>query len=376
MTRHRSLVVAILLGVVAFGLAISPARIGAATDTLPDRLSDQEFWKLSEELSEQNGSFRSDNLVSNEIWFQWVIPDLLSRTKPGGVYLGVGPEQNFTYIAALKPKMVFITDIRRGNLQMHLLYKALFEMNSDRADFFAKLFNKPRPPGLTAKSTANELINAYWDQTRTPTHSEAVYKENLKAIQDHLTKKHGLPLSKDDLDGIEYIYWNFYWHGPAINYSSSTNGNGRGNMAMYGDLMVATDGSNISRSYLASEENFRVLKDLHERNMLVPVVGNFGGPKALRSVGRYLKERGATVTAFSLSNVEQYLHQDGLWNAFCGNVASLPLDERSTFIRSQQGGGGGSGGLVNVLGSMQTETRNCGLPVPSQTPGLNVRISR
>ena len=93
-------------------------------------------------------------------------------------------------------------------------------------------------------------------------------------------------------------------------------------------------------------------------------------------MGRYIKERGATVTAFYLSNVEQYLFQDGLWNAFCGNVASLPLDERSTFIRSQQGGGGGSGGLVNVLGSMLNETRNCGLPRPSQTPPLNVRISQ
>jgi hypothetical protein len=377
MTRLRSLALAILLCAVSLGLAAGPVRVGAAADTLPDRLTDQEFWKLTDEFSEPNGSFRSDNLVSNEIWFQWVIPDLIARTRPGGVYLGVGPEQNFTYIAALRPKMVFITDIRRGNLQMHLLYKALFEMTADRADFFAKLFNKPRPPGLTSKSTASELINAFWDDRKVPTSSEAVYKENLKAIQDHLTKKRSLPIGKDDLDGIEYIYWNFYWHGPAITYNSSMNANGRGSMAMYGDLMVATDGASVSRSYLASEEHFRVLKDLHERNMFVPVVGNFAGPKALRAVGRYLKEHGATVTAFYLSNVEQYLYQDGLWNGFCGNIASLPLDERSTFIRSQQGGGGGpGGGLVNSLGSMLNETRTCASMPPSQTPRRSVRISQ
>ena len=104
---------------------------------------------------------------------------------------------------------------------------------------------------------------------------------------------------------------------------------------------MATDGANVSRSYLASEENFSVLKDLHERNLFVPVVGNFGGPKALRAVGRYLKDHGATVAAFYLSNVEQYLHQDGIWGNFCANVAAVPLDERSTFIRSAQQGGGG-----------------------------------
>jgi hypothetical protein len=171
---------------------------------------DQEFWRLSEDLSEPNGSFRSDNLVSNEIWLQWVIPDLLTRSRQNSVYLGVGPEQNFTYIAALKPKMVFITDIRRGNLHMHLMYKALFEMTSNRADFVAMLFNKKRPAGLTEKSTANEIISAYWN---IPTSSEAEYKANLKAIQDHLTRTHALPLSKDDLDGIEYVYWSFYWFG-------------------------------------------------------------------------------------------------------------------------------------------------------------------
>ena len=42
------------------------------------------------------------------------------------------------------------------------------------------------------------------------------------------------------------------------------------------------------------------------------------------------------------------------------NVASMPIDETSTFIRSSQGGfGGGGGGLVNSLGLMQQETRAC-----------------
>jgi hypothetical protein len=342
--------------------ASSPGRgMPALADSLPARLSDQEFWQLSKSFSEDNGFFRSDNLVSNEQWFQTVIPDLLGRTRPGGVYLGVGPEQNFTYIAALKPKMVFITDIRRGNLHTHLMYKALFELSTDRADFMARLFSKKRPAGLDAKTSAHDLQQAYWDEERSPTGDVEAFKANLQAIDDVLTNKHHLPLAKDDLDGIEYVYQNFYWFGPSITYNSSSGGNNRGSMANFATLMYATDNSGVARSFLASEETFKVLKELESRNLLVPVVGDFGGPRALRAVGDYVRSHGATVTAFYLSNVEQYLNQDGKMGAFCANVASMPLDASSTFIRSSQGGG--RGGLMSFLGSMQEETRSCAATV-------------
>ncbi len=66
----------------------------------------------------------------------------------------------------------------------------------------------------------------------------------------------------------------------------------------------------------------------------MPVVGNFAGSKALRAVGKYIADRGATVSAFYVSNVEQYLFQDVLFDRFAENVATLPVDEASTFIRS------------------------------------------
>ena len=346
--------------VVCLALAASPRAVIVSADSLPARLADDEYWKIIEEFSEQNGYFQSDNLLSNEVWFQYVIPDLLARTKPGGVYLGVGPEQNFTYIAALKPKIVFITDIRRGNLWMHLMYKALFELSADRAEFMSRLFTKPRPAGLGPKSSAADIQNAFWDFDL-KTSSRAVYDENVKAIDDLLTRKHKLPLSAADLQGIhDAAYYNFYWFGPSINYNSSSGRGDNGNYISYAELMMSTDANGVHRSFLASEENFRVLKDLHERNLIIPLVGDFAGQKALRAVGRYLKEKGATVTAFYLSNVEQYLQRNGVWQYFCGNVASLPLDDQSTFIRSVGGGGGRSGGLMNQLGGMRAETRGCG----------------
>ena len=361
MTRRRLALSGVIVAVVsAWYLSVEPSE-GAGSATLPTQLSDKDFWALSNTLSEPNGFFRSDNLVSNEIWMQHVIPELQKSMGPGRVYLGVGPEQNFTYIAATRPAMVFIVDVRRENLQLHLMYKALFELSADRADFVSRLFSKKRPDGLNARSTALEIFGAY---AEVPT-SEALYKENLKAIQEHLAKKRGLELGEADVRGIEYVAYSFYWFGPGITYSSS---GGRGGRAMptYYDLMVSADAEGKHRSYLATEDSFLVVKGLHAKNLFVPVVGNFGGPKALRAVAKYLKENGGTVGAYYLSNVEQYLDQQQLWPAFCANVASLPLDDQSVFIRSVRGrpttGGAfgfGFGGLVNQLGSMKAETKSC-----------------
>src|SRR5438477_2603013 len=105
-------------------IAVIAVFASGAWAQLPVRLSDQEFWKLLSEYSEPDGTFHSENLVSNEVRFQGVIPALTQTVKPGRAYVGVGSEQNFTYIAAVRPAMAFLVDIRRGNLDLHLIYKA------------------------------------------------------------------------------------------------------------------------------------------------------------------------------------------------------------------------------------------------------------
>jgi hypothetical protein len=357
MTRRRL----VFLGgsIVPALLVAMPLMLGVPTaaQSLPPRLTDQEFWKLVTNFSEPDGQFRSDNLLSNEVWLQYVIPDLLKSAKTGRVYMGVGPEQNFTYMTALKPAMAFIVDIRRGNLDLHLVYKALFEMSADRAEFVSRLFSRRRPDGLTDTSTAAEIFTAFASADR----SEALYNENLKAIQNNLVTRHGFALSDIDLSGLEYVYSAFSMFGPQLQYSSTGVGFGGGTrQPTYYDLMTATDADNVPRSYLSSEDSFRFMKDLESKNLLVPAVGNFAGPKAIRAVGRYLKDRGATVSAFYLSNVEMYLAQDGLMTSFCRNVATLPLDETSTFIRSARGGRYGAGfGLNSELGRMSAEAERC-----------------
>jgi hypothetical protein len=106
-------------------------------------------------------------------------------------------------------------------------------------------------------------------------------------------------------------------------------------MPSYAQLMQETDGEGHNRSFLANSDNFRIVQNLEKHNVVIPLVGDFAGPKTLRAVGNYLKEHDATVTAFYTSNVEQYLfQQDDDWDRFYKNVSTLPLDSNSTFIRS------------------------------------------
>lgn len=343
-------------------------------EQLPARLSDTEFWRLASEFSEPDGTFHSENLVSNEQQFQVVIPQLLQTAMPGRAYVGVGSEQNFTYIAALRPRIAFIVDIRRGNLDLHLAYKALFELSADRAEFVSRLFSRPRPTGLTDSSTAQEIFAAYANAAS----SQTLYEKNLGDIRTQLVTKHGFKLSSGDVEGLEFVYSSWFRYGPNIQYQLTTgNGRGGGNVTQarggggfptYATLMTANDGAGKNRSYLASEETFRFLKDLEARNMIVPVVGNFGGPKALRTVGAYLKQKETVVSAFYTSNVEQYLREGGIWDKFCASAATLPIDATSIFIRSERGGFRGqpdqranpvAGGFASSLVSMQTDLARC-----------------
>lgn len=364
MTRRALFLIALLAIVPALrGWPAAPAAEVPAS-TLPQRLSGPDLWKLSTELSEPDGRFRSDNLVSNEMYMQRVIPELMRIAKPDRAYLGVGPEQNFTYIAAVKPAIAFIVDVRRGNLRLHLMYKALFELSADRAEFVSRLFSLKRSAGLTKESTAKDIFAAFASETK----SEELFKQNVAAIREMLTKKDRLDLSAEDLKGIEAVYTEFYSRGLDVHYEITPGSEGA--FPTYPDLMTATDTSAVPRSFLASEQSFQVVKDLQTNHLVIPVVGNFAGPKAIRAIADYLRSHSALVTAFYVSNVEQYLIRDEGLETFCASAATLPVDDSSVFIRSERGGFGRrgfagpspgfAGNFSSQLHNIRNDVRSCG----------------
>ena len=264
-------------------------------------------------------------VTSNEMTYQNPLPELTKSAKSGGVYLGVGPEQNFTYIAAMQPKLAFIVDIRRDMMLEHLMDKAVFEMSADRADFIANLFSRKRPADLVANAPVDIMFRAF---VSVPSDRKLV-DENLKAIMARLKTTHHFPLDAEDESRIRAIYLTFCEEGVAT-FRSSFGSPG------YWSLMTRTDGSGKNWSYLVSKENYDRVRAMHQKNLIVPLVGDFAGPKTIQAVGKYVREHEALVNVFYVSNVEDYISDR--WSTWVKNVASLPTDKSSMLIRWRIGG--------------------------------------
>ncbi|HEX4996651.1 MAG TPA: hypothetical protein VFY29_00390 [Terriglobia bacterium] len=357
---RRALLLLVPLLIVATGIR-SWAAEPRVPDTLPERLSNREFRNLMTTLSEPGGAFQFENLLSNETDFPGIMVELKRTAPPGGAYLGVGPEQNFTYIAALRPRIAFIFDIRYQNVLEHLMYKAVFELSEDRAAFVSRLFSRRLPPRLPVNPSATDLFDAFRDSAP----DDALFEKNLKDIDGQLTVKRGFPLTEEDRANIAHVYAAFRDFGPLMNYNSrgGISGGRMGNTPSYATLMTETDDAGREWSYLASEESYRFVRDLELRNLIVPLTGDFGGPRAIRAVGQYLRDHNAVVSAFYLSNVEGYLFQGGDWQgnlnggatAFYGNAAALPLERSSAFIRwiPYYGNGGSSVQFAPILATIE-----------------------
>jgi hypothetical protein len=332
--------------------ASAPVQVAAspAPPALPTRLNDREFWALETDISEPGGYFQiTDNFTSNEMEVGQLFTMLRTSQVSGGVYLGVGPEQNFTYIAAIRPKMAFIVDIRRQAVVQHLMFKAMFELAADRADFISILFAKPRPSGVDTATSIQQI----WEAYRGVRTDSGLAAKNYARVLGRLTKTHGFTLTTEEVGQLKSVFDAFYQYGPSI----TTRGGFSGRGGDFSDLTgFSLDATGQPKSFLSSEDNYRYVKTLHEHNLILPVSGDFAGPKAIRTIGAYLHDHAGQVSAFYVSNVEQYLFGDGHAQAFYENVALLPMDSSSVFIRPysmRRGPGGPTRSLCPIAAFIQ-----------------------
>ena len=296
----------------------------------PETLTAPEFSRLVRELSEEGGYFRSDNFTSNETSYLHVVGKLKQLGATGGAYIGVGPEQNFTYIAKIRPRIAFIVDIRRQAMIQHLMFKAIFHLAPTRAEFLSRLVCRPLPKDHAPSADAS-IIQILDLLDKTPG-DDKVYASNHEAIRKLIQDDFKFQLSDADLKSLDYVYTNFRTDGLGIAYR--VEGNWSGQFPTLKEIILQPDQWGKLGSFLATREDYEFVREMHRRNLIIPVVGDFGGKKALAAVGDYLRKNGFTVTAFYVSNVEQYLFQGGSFGDFADNVRKLPINDKSLFIRA------------------------------------------
>src|SRR5215510_3616072 len=336
-TSIFGLSVALLLLIAAATWTHEPPQAATNLD-----VSVEQFGRYIEQWSEPEGYFDSDNFISNETSYLHVVDQLQKQVKPGGIYIGVGPDQNFSYIVHARPMLAIITDIRRQNMLEHLWYKALFALATNRVEYLSLLTSR-EIPRIKPDLTLEQILRAV-AESRT---SEELFRKNVAAVKNLLVDKYRLRLSAADLAKVEYVYRTFWHDGLGLRFSSI----GRNNALNYPtleEMLQETDRQGRQQSYLSSEELFQQLKKFESENRLIPIVGDFAGPHALKTVGAFLKANGQRVSTFYTSNVEfylfsssdwRYLFSSSNWARFVGNVRSLPFSDDAVFIRAYFGNG-------------------------------------
>jgi len=307
-------------------------NLAAAQDSSRGRIPAAEFSKIIESFSEDEGYFLSDNLISNEDGYLSILNKIHELRISGGAYIGVGPEQNFTYIAKVRPSIAFLVDIRRQAMIQHLMYKALFHLSKSRAEFLSRLLSRPLTgqdaPG--GDSTLNKLMEYF---SNAPADA-SYYTLNLVEIERIIQSEFKFPLSKEDRDSLANVSKSFYAEGINLTFQFRSSRRGRFGMPSMRELIEQVGSDGKPGNFLANAEDYQFVRDLHEKNRIIPVVGDFAGPKTLKSIAGYLRDHSYKVNVFYTSNVEMYLFQNDSFDNFAKNVKTLPINAGSLFIRS------------------------------------------
>lgn len=324
-TRRGRTIVLLLLLATGAGCAGTP----------PLEVRTTPFAAMVEQLSEPGGFFDTDNLISNETSYLHVVGAFAPLGVRGGAYVGVGPDQNFSYIAAIRPEIAYLIDVRRDNLLHHLLFKALFSAADTRTEYLALLLGRATPaPDSARESWTVPRVVAHVDSLPVTPDTGAAARSLVRAR----VQGFGLTLTEDDLDTVDRFHRTFIVAGLDLRFTTF----GRRPQPYYPtyrDLLLERDLTGAYRSFLAAEDSYRFLRTLQENDRIIPVVGDLAGPHALRAIGADIGSRGLMTSALYTSNVEFYLMGDGLFGTFAENLAALPHDSSGVIIRSYFGTG-------------------------------------
>lgn len=278
---------------------------------------DRRFDQIVRALSEPNAGPGADNLMTNEDSFTRICTPIDRHVTPGGVYIGVGPDQNFTYIAHARPALAFIVDYRRRNLLLHLYHQALFALSKDRAAYLSRLTaRQPDPLPRAADATAVALVSAFENATMNRALLDATAAEVARFLQ---------PLNLvDDAEWADLATIGAKLAGPGMSARFLA-------LPVYPTLgRLAVAGGHM----LASETLYQRVRSRQLSGRIIPLVGDLAGAAAMPALAAWLRAQGLRVVMIYLSDVEFFLLRDGKFAPFLENLQRIPWAEGAWLARS------------------------------------------
>lgn len=303
-----------------------------------DESTHAEFGALIARLSEPGGNFGRPAPISNERNFTLPLPELSQRANEGGVFVGVGPEQNLTFIAAMNPTLAFVVDIRRDNMLLHLLFRSMF-IEARTADEWLRLClgrelpkrsNASQPeapvPASATAGGAEALIRNINSAVPNPQVHAGLLARTLTRMRDEWQ----VPLEAGDESALARMLHAFFEHGLNLR-----DGRHKTSKPTFEALLRSTDSNGVERHFLADPNAFERVRQLELAGRIVPLVGDFAGEKTFAGLAAHLNQQSLRVSAVYASNVEEFLSSESLprWRR---NLSGLPHSPDAVLIRTMR----------------------------------------
>lgn len=297
-------------------------------------LSDEQFGRWVEQCSERSHDFISDNWVSNETAYADQFDFLRRTVSSNSVFIGVGPEQNFSYLAAVGFRYAFIVDIRRGNLLQHLYYKVLFEECPTPQQWLAALCSRPYDPGWQRQPYA-EWLDGVGRAQADPAQA-AVFLERFRRRLAQLN----FATRESDWKFLARLQHEFAAKGLDVRFEYRLPKAGEPTFPSFREVLSARDPAGQYGCFLADAAAYGRVRRMQQENRIIPVVGDFGGRKTFGEISNLLRRHNLKVGLFYASNVEFYLMPRQFPGAkmenFVWNLECLPTNAATLLLRTHK----------------------------------------
>ena len=286
-------------------------------------------------LSEPEGYFDTDNLISNESSYQQVLPELRRTRRFTAAPTWVSGRTRTSHTSrrralrspssSTSAATIFCcTSCSRRCSRSHVPASTTSRSSSAA----------PCPPRSSAwRAAPVDRLVSYVDAPalRLPpsTHCGRGSTPPSPAV--------GVTLSAEDLRTIDRFHRRFIEEGVSLRFQST----GRPPRSYYPTYRRASDRHGWIRPS-GQLPRLRRRVPVSERSpgprQVIPVVGDLSGPSAIAAIGKLLGVRRIEVSAFYVSNVEFYLFGEGAFPRYITNLGRLPHAGNSVIIRSVFGG--------------------------------------